>query len=223
MTEFNYAHKDTSGGERKSRTAQFNRLQCSELVKTLRKSAFEREIPTASDETLQFICTLARAKNAKHILEIGTAIGISGICLLESCPDAELTTIERDGDFFAQAKENFGRANLSDRVIPIQDDATDAVLALPDESFDFIFMDCAKVQYVKMLPRLKQLLKKGGVLVADDVLLFGWITGEVEPPRKRNMLVRHVREYIDAVTEDVDLCTSILDIGDGIAVSVKIP
>lgn len=222
MTDFNYAHNDTSAGERQSRTAQFNSLRCSELVKKLRNDAFEREIPTASDETLQFICTLARAKNAKTILEIGTAVGISGICLLEACPTAELTTIERDENFFAQAKENFYKADCVGRVVQILGDAAEKILALPDESFDFIFMDCAKVQYIKMLPRLKELLKKGGVLVADDVLLFGWVTGEAEPPKKRKMLVRHIREYIEAATSDSELSTSILDIGDGIALSVKL-
>ncbi len=222
MTDFNYAHKDTGAGERKSRTAQFNSLRCSALVKKLRKIAFENEIPTASDETLQFLCTLARAKNAENILEIGTAVGISGIALLEACPDASLTTIERDETFFASAEGNFGWANCEGRVIQILGDAAEEILSLPDESFDFIFMDCAKVQYVKMLPRLKELLKRGGVLVADDVLLFGWVTGEEEPPKKRKMLVRHIREYIEAVTSDSELSTSILDIGDGIALSVKL-
>lgn len=222
MTDFNYAHKDTGAGERKSRTAQFNSLRCSALVKKLRKIAFENEIPTASDETLQFLCTLARAKNAENILEIGTAVGISGIALLEACSDASLTTIERDETFFASAEENFGLADCEGRVIQILGDAAVEILSLPDESFDFIFMDCAKVQYVKMLPRLKELLKRGGVLVADDVLLFGWVTGEEEPPKKRKMLVRHIREYIEAVASDSELSTSILDIGDGIALSVKL-
>lgn len=222
MSEFEYAHKDTSVGERKSRTAQFNLLRCSNLVKNLRRHAFMREVPTASDETLQLLCTLARVKNAQRILELGTAEGISGVALLESCPKASLTTVERDEKFFNSAKENFVKANCEERVVQILGDAAEEISALPDESFDFIFLDCAKVQYVKMLPRLKELLKTGGVLVADDVLLFGWVTGEVQPPKKRKMLVQHVKEYIAAVTEDNGLFTTILDIGDGVALSVKI-
>jgi predicted O-methyltransferase YrrM len=77
------------------------------------------------------------------------------------------------------------------------------------------------VQYIKYLPRLKQLLKKGGVLLADDVLLYGWVNGEVPAPAKRRMLVTHVREYINAVTSDNDLFTCIVDVGDGIALSIK--
>lgn len=219
--EFDFAHNDTRGGERKSRTAALNKLNCSEFIKNLREYAFSREIPTASDETLNFICNLARAKAAVNILEIGTAVGISGIALLDSCPAASLTTIERDRNFFSQAEKNFAFAGYSERVVQIFGDAAENLPSLPDNSFDFIFLDCAKVQYIKLLPRLKELLKKGGVLLADDVLLYGWITGEAPTPPKRRMLVRHVREFIDAVTSDEELCTSILDVGDGVSFSVK--
>ena len=95
------------------------------------------------------------------------------------------------------------------------------IASLPENAYDFIFLDCAKVQYIKLLPRLKRLLKSGGVLLADDVLLYGWVNGEVPVPKKRKMLVAHIREYITAVTEDCELTTSILDVGDGIAMSVK--
>ena len=87
--------------------------------------------------------------------------------------------------------------------------------------YDFIFLDCAKVQYVKYLPRLKTLLKKGGVLAADDVLLFGYVTGEEETPKKRRMLVEHVKEYIAAATGDEELTTTVINVGNGVALSVK--
>lgn len=226
MQEYTYAHNNTQGGERKTQTARYNTYKCtdshiSQLTEKLRVYANEREIPTACDETLNFICNLARIKNAKNILELGTGIGISGICLLDTCPDASLTTIEKNEEFFYHAKENFGWANMEGRTVCISGDAGEAILSLQEESFDFIFMDCAKVQYVKYLPRLKELLKKGGVLAADDVLLYGWVTGETEPPKKRAALVRHIQEYIAAVTGDSGLSTTILNLGDGIAVSVK--
>lgn len=221
MKEFGYAHNDTSAGERVSRTAQFNKPTCSEAVRKMREYAFSMEIPTASDETLQFLCTLARMKGAENILEIGTATGVSGISLLEACPNARLTTIERDENFFAEAERNFAETRLKDRANLIFGEAEKVLSSLPEDSFDFIFLDCAKVQYIKLLPRVIRLLKTGGALVADDVLLYGWVTGEVEPPKKRKMLVGHIREFIEAVTNDENLSTSIVDIGDGIALSVK--
>ena len=77
------------------------------------------------------------------------------------------------------------------------------------------------MQSIKYLPRLKQLLRSGGVLITDDVLLYGWASGEAEVPKKRKMLARHIREYIDAVTSDPELFTCIIKAGDGIALSVK--
>ena len=78
------------------------------------------------------------------------------------------------------------------------------------------------MQYIKYLPRLKELLKKGGVLVADDVLLFGYVTGEEEVPKKRKMLVEHIKEYVQAATHDNELQTTVFDIGNGVALSVKL-
>ena len=131
-----------------------------------------------------------------------------------------MTTIERDLDFYNRAKQNFENAGLSDRVNPILGDVGEVLNKL-DGRYDFIFMDCAKVQYIKYLPRLKELMNTGGVLIADDVLLFGYVTGEEEVPKKRKMLVEHIKEYISAVTNDDELYTTILDVGNGIAMSVK--
>jgi predicted O-methyltransferase YrrM len=174
----------------------------------------------SSDETLGFLMAVAASAHHKQILEIGTAVGVSGICLLQACNGAHLTTIERDNTFFEEAKTNFERANLSDRVTTILGDAGDVINSL-EGKYDFIFLDSAKVQYIKYLPRLKELLSDGGTLFADDVLLYGWVNGEQPVPKKRKMLVEHVREYIDAVTGDEQLITSIVDVGDGVALSVK--
>ena len=222
MQNFSYAHKNTKGGERVSATAQFNQPHISGQIEKLRLSAFEREIPVSDNETLCFLQTLISAVQPKNILELGTAVGISGAVMLEVCKSARLTTIERDKNFYEEARTNFNNLGLTERVAQIFGDAGEAVLTLPENSFDFIFMDCAKVQYVKYLPVLKKLLDKGGVLLADDVLLYGWITGETPVPQKRKMLAAHVREYVDAVVGDKELNTTIINSGDGLALSVKI-
>ncbi len=216
---FNYAHNDTSTPERESRTAGLNKLQISDEVARLRKSAHEREVPTASEETLNFLFTLALAKNAKNILEVGCAEGITSLALLDICGGAHLTAIEREAQFIRAFKDNLHA--YADRCTLIEGDAADICAGLETGAYDFIFLDCAKVQYIKLLPELKRILSKNGVLLADDILMYGWVNGEVETPKKRRMLVEHIREYITAVTNDDGLQTSILDIGNGLAMSVK--
>ncbi|MDE6104730.1 MAG: O-methyltransferase [Clostridia bacterium] len=218
--KYGYAHMNTAAGERATPTAQFNSPAVSEKISALRQSAFERQIPTADDETLNFLITFLSAYKPKNILELGTAVGISGAVMLDICKTAHLTTVERDEKFFAEATENFSALGFKDRVTQVLGDAGETIETL-ETQFDFIFLDCAKVQYIKYLPRLKNLLKSGGVLLADDVLLFGWLTGEAPVPEKRKMLYTHVKEYIDAVTADKDLTTTIINLGDGLALSVK--
>ena len=217
---FDYAHKDTSGGERQTPTAKLNIPALDEELKLLRQSAFEREIPTSDDETLCVLLTLLKAIKPESVLELGTATGISGIALLRACPGAKLVTVEKNAEFFSEAERNFKNAGVENRVTAILGDAGEEILKLKEGSFDLIFLDCAKVQYIKYLPALKKLLKDGGTLIADDVLLFGYITGENEVPKKRKMLVEHIKEYISAVQTDKDFTTSILNVGNGLAVSV---
>ena len=218
--EFSYAHKNTGGGERKTPTAQFNIPRVPPELQKMREEAFKAEIPVSDDETLCFLSTLLTALKPANILELGTAVGVSGSFMLTVCPEARLTTIERDENFYDLATKNFVKTGTDGRVTQILGDAGEEIEKLEGE-YDFIFLDCAKVQYVKYLPRLKALLKKGGVLAADDVLLFGYVTGEEETPKKRRMLVEHVKEYIAAATGDEELTTTVINVGNGVALSVK--
>lgn len=218
---FGYAHKNTGGGERQTPTAPFNIPRIPEQITKMREDAFKREIPVSDDETLSFLTTIVRAVKPKNILELGTAVGVSGSAMLFGAPSARLTTVERDKNFYAEALQNFKDLGLTDRVTAIFGDAGEQIQTL-DGGFDLIFLDCAKVQYIKYLPRLKELLNKGGTLLADDVLLFGYVTGETPTPPKRRMLVEHIKEYLAAVTSDTELSTTVLGIGNGVAMSVKL-
>lgn len=220
MEKLNYAHNDTSAGEKKSGTQSFVKLKIDEKIQKLRESAFERRIPVADDETLNFLLCTVSAVKPRKILELGTAIGVSGIAMLNRLPEARLTTVEKNADFYEEAKRNFKSFGVLSRTNAIFGDAGEVIESL-DGGYDFIFLDSAKAQYVKYLPTLKHLLNKGGVLFADDVLLYGWVNGEVEVPKKRKNFVKHILEYIEAATSDSELITSIINIGDGVALSVK--
>lgn len=219
--DFGYAHKDTSVTERTTPTSQFNVARFGAELEEILLSAYRREIPVSDRETLCFLSTLLRALNPRNILELGTAVGASAAVMLSACKTAHITTVEKDSNFALEAEENFKKLNISRQITLMAGDAGEVIKKL-DGQFDFIFLDSAKVQYVKYLPDLKRLLASGGVLLADDVLLYGYVTGEVETPKKRRMIVEHIKEYISAVTSDKELRTTVLNLGNGLAMSVKL-
>lgn len=200
-------------------TASLVKLHIDERIAAKRAEALARGIPVADEETLNFLLvTLALAKPVR-ILEIGTAVGLSSIAILQACKNARLTTIELEEERYLEAKENFKEFGVAERVTAHLGDAGE-ILAMMDGQFDFVFLDGPKAQYEKYLFDLKRLMKKGGILFADDVLLYGWVSGAEPTPQKRHSIVDKLRSYLHTVTSDGDFMTSVLDIGDGVALSV---
>ncbi|MBQ8657980.1 MAG: O-methyltransferase [Clostridia bacterium] len=200
-------------------TASLVQLHIDERIAELRTEALHRGIPVADDETLQYLLLTVTALQPKRILEIGTAVGLSGAAMLRACPKAKLTTIELEEERYEEAKQNFIELGVSERVTAHLGDAGE-ILSMMDGEFDFVFLDGPKAQYEKYLFDLKRLMKKGGVLFADDVLLYGWVSGEEPTPQKRHSIVDKLRSYLQTVTTDKEFLTSVLDIGDGVALSV---
>ncbi len=200
-------------------TASLVKLNIDERIATRRKDALARGIPVADDETLQFLLLTLAAIKPTRILEIGTAVGLSTVAMLYECKNARITTMELEEERYLEAKQNFANFGVLDRVTAHLGDAGD-ILAMMDGEFDFIFLDGPKAQYEKYLFDLKRLMKKGAVLFADDVLLYGWVSGEEPTPQKRHSIVDKIRSYLETVTQDDDFITSVLNVGDGVALSV---
>lgn len=200
-------------------TASLVQLDIDGRIAARRKDALARGIPVADDETLQFLLLTLAATRPTRILEIGTAVGLSTVAMLCACKDARITTIELEEERYLEAKRNFADFAVSDRVTTHLGDAGE-ILAMMDGAFDFVFLDGPKAQYEKYLFDLKRLMKKGAVLFADDVLLYGWVSGEEPTPQKRRSIVDKIRSYLEKVTTDKDFITSVLDVGDGVALSV---
>ena len=200
-------------------TASLVKLNIDEKLAARRADALARGIPVADDETLQFLLLTLAMKQPTRILEIGTAVGLSGVAMLQACPSARLTTMELEEDRFLEAKKNFEDFSVSSRVNAYLGDAAE-ILAMMDGAFDFVFLDGPKAQYEKYLFDLKRLMKEGAILFSDDVLLFGWVSGEEETPQKRRSIVEKIRSYLDVLTADPDFITSVLNVGDGVALSV---
>ncbi len=185
-----------------------------ERLAALRAAAMEERDPTCSDDVLSVLLNEVERVGAKHILEIGTGRGLTSVALLLQS-DACVTTIERDQARIAAARENFARFGVSDRVALLEGDAADILPCLEDV-FDLIFLDAAKVQYRRFLPECKRLLRAGGVLCADDVLLFS-----DGVPKKRRMLAQHIGEFLHDLQADEAFTTTILPVGKGLAVARK--
>ena len=200
-------------------TASLVKLNIDERIAKKRESALSRGIPVADDETLQYLLVLLTALQPKRILEIGTAVGLSGSAMLYCCPEVKLTTIELEEERYQEAKANFSELGVLERVSAYLGDAGE-ILSMMDGEYDFVFLDGPKAQYEKYLFDLKRLMKKGSVLFADDVLLYGWVSGEEPTPQKRHSIVEKIRSYLNTVSKDRDFITSVLNIGDGVALSV---
>lgn len=200
-------------------TASLVKLNIDENLAKLRADALARGIPVADEETLNFLLLTLETCQPKAILEIGTAVGLSGVAILQACPSAKLTTIELEEERYLEAKENFAKFGVEKRVNAYLGDAGE-ILSMMDGQFDFVFLDGPKAQYEKYLFDLKRLMKKGAVLFSDDVLLYGWVSGEQPTPQKRHSIVEKIRSYLTTLTSDNDFRTSVLNIGDGVALSV---
>lgn len=185
----------------------------------MRNRALADAVPIMLPETETVLAALIRARKPERILEIGTAIGYSGSVMLLLEPLARLVTIEIDGDRFVEAKANFAKLGLTDRVTAIEGDAAE-VLPLLTGDFDFIFLDGPKGQYAAYLPFLIEHLSQGGLLVADNVKLHGLVTEEDNGHKNRTVRV-NMLSFLKAVAEDERLVSETLEYGDGIALCYK--
>lgn len=190
----------------------------SEII-SMRKAAKAQGIPVILDESLNMLLLSVKMCKPKKILEIGTAVGMSGVCMLQAAPDARLVTVEQDENSYMTAKQNFAKFGVETRVRAILSDAGDVVRCY-EPYFDFIFLDGSKARYYDYLPDLKRLLSKGGVLFADNVLFRGLVESE-KVPHGDMTIVRNMRAFIDDLVADKNYSVSLLDIGDGVLIAYK--
>lgn len=188
-----------------------------EKLDRMRTAAKEGRDPTAADETVVALVEWAKEHRAVRILEIGAGEGLTSCALLLET-EAELTAIELLPDRAKKFRENVALFGLEGRVRLFEGDAGE-ILPILTGSYDLIFLDGPKVQYRRYFNDCKRLLKGGGALFSDDILLFGWVRGEA--PKKRKMLAEHIREYLGLLESDPDFKTQIYEYGEGLAVSTK--
>ena len=192
------------------------------VIEQIEQEALDTHVPIIRKETQSFLKVILMMKQPSRILEIGTAIGFSAILMSEYLPeDAQITTIEKYEKRIPIARENFRRAGREGQITLIEGDALEIMGTLTG-SFDMIFMDAAKGQYIRFLPDSLRLLAPGGFLVSDNVLQDGDVIESRFAVERRNRTIHsRMREYLYELKHHGELMTSILPLGDGIALSVK--
>lgn len=193
-----------------------------DILDAIEKEALDTYVPIIRKEMQSFLKLLLAMQKPMKILEVGTAVGFSAILMAEYGPaDCEITTIENYDKRIPLARENFARAGKEHQITLLEGDAQE-ILPTLQGTFDLIFMDAAKGQYINFMPEVLRLLKKDGVLVSDNVLQEGDIVESHYVVERRNRTIyKRMREYIYELTHNEQLVTAILPVGDGITVSVR--
>lgn len=187
-------------------------------LQKIKEKALEEHIPIIMDETLEVIESYLKDIKPKKFLEIGAAVGYSAICFTEILDkDGRIDTIEREEDRIKEAKENFKKAEVEDKIRLYEGDAVE-ILPTLNEKYDVVFIDAAKGKYPFFLKEALRMLSPKGIIFADNILYKGYVMSDYNKHKQRTA-VRNLREYIKEVSENPNLETQILEVGDGLAVS----
>ena len=192
------------------------------LIGEIEKEAAKEEsyVPIAEPETAQFIRVLLDIHKPSKILEIGTGCAYSAICMA-SHSDVKIKTIERYDKVYARAVENIKKAGLQDKIEAVLGDAADILAEMSGEEYDMVFLDAAKGQYINFLPHNMRNLKKGGLLVSDNVLYKGMVAERSLFVRRKVTIIKRLKIYLKEISENEAFDTTILPLGDGVALSYK--
>ena len=193
------------------------------FLEALRKEAEAEGVPLIRREEEAVLRYFSAEKTIGQVLEIGTGTGYSGILMLKELPEnARLTTIELDPERKKKAEKHFEEAGFLSRVTLVNGDMKEVLKTLPASSFDLIFQDSAKGQYLGALPEMLRVLKPGGVLLTDNLFFEGALLDPKSLTVRRDRTIHDkLREYLKAVLENPELTSMLIPLGDGILVSRK--
>ena len=191
------------------------------LILEMEEYAKENNVPIIEKESIAFLMKFIKQHDIKNVLEIGSAIGYSGILMASSSRDVKVTTIERDETNYMEALKNVKKCGFEGKVTVVFQDALELNLAEGTE-YDLIFIDAAKGQYKKFFEKYKYFLAPGGAIITDNLKFHGYV-GKSDKIESKNLrqLVGKIEGYIDFLKTNEEFDTEFLDIGDGLSVSVR--
>lgn len=188
-----------------------------EVLEDIEKYGRDNKIPILLDDTLEYILNLLNEIKPKRILEIGTAIGFSAINFSKYlAEDGRIDTIEIESLRVEQAIENIEKVGVQDKIRVLEGDALE-ILPYLSEEYDVVFIDAAKGKYIEFFEHALRLCKKGGYILADNVLYKGMVMSDYNKHKQRSA-VNKLRTFIDLVKENKNLDSNLLEIGDGLIV-----
>ena len=191
------------------------------LLKELEEYAAEYNVPIVHKEVSDLLKVLLKVQKPKSILEVGCAIGYSSILFSTSTNgETKIITVERNEKMIEQAKMNFERSGFSNNITLLEGDAEELLKNVEGE-FDMIFLDAAKGQYKLFYDLVIDKLKVGGLLISDNILYKGMIADDALVMRRKKTIVKRMRNYLDYICNCDYLSTSLIPIGDGVALSYK--
>lgn len=191
-----------------------------DYLSSMEKYAEDYNVPIVEPEVAQFLRLQIKLLKPKRILEIGTAIGYSALVMAESVEDTKISTIEKNEDMFLLAKENIEKSPYKDKINTIWGDARE-VLPLLEGKYDLIFIDAAKGQYMEFLEYAMKLLNPSGLIISDNVLFRGMVASDSLVKRRKITIVKRLREFLKYINEIDGYTSSIIPIGDGVALTYK--
>ena len=189
-------------------------------IDEIKKKALEDHIPIIMDDTLETVGQILQEKKPTRILEIGTAVGYSAIRFSKYLTEqGYIDTIERDEERVKEAKNNIEDLKLQDKIHIFEGDALEILPTLTGP-YDVVFIDAAKGKYPIFLTEALRMLEKNGIIIADNVLYKGYVMSDYNKHKQRTA-VRGLRVFLKKLTENENLETKILEVGDGLAISKK--
>ncbi len=196
-------------------------LPMKESLKIMENYAEENHVPIIQPEVAQLLRILLKINKPKNILEIGTAIGYSAIIMANNTSkETKIISIERRNDMVKLAEENIKKHDYSNKIEILEGDAIEVIPTLKNK-YDFIFLDAAKGHYMDFFTESMSLLEVGGIIVSDNVLFKGMVASDNLVIRRKKTIVKRLREFLRYINEIEGYTSSVIPIGDGLAITYK--
>nr|WP_143804746.1 O-methyltransferase [Paraliobacillus ryukyuensis] len=196
--------------------------ESAEWARQLEEYAKENHVPIMEPLGMQFLMQLIRLKQPNKIVEIGAAIGYSALRMQEAYPEATITTIERDEERYQEARKNVTAYDKQGKIHLIFGDALECSNEIEKKGpFDLLFIDAAKGQYQRFFELYAPMLTTDGVIITDNVLFKGLVADPTKADKRKQKLANKIKAYNTWLTSHPDYNTSIVPVGDGVAITTK--